>query len=279
MKSSNARTSPWLRLFGSDNERADNAATSPHSKPFLHESVKFKALYFSIYDVQSRMRISDPFALELEYTRTMMGFLLFNPAPSSIAMVGLGGGSLAKFCHRNLPRTDIRVVEINPHVIALRDDFLVPRDDARFGVIQGDGAQYVSQHEGQHDVLMIDGFDSRGLPPKLCSQRFYDDCFKALAQDGTMVANLQFGQVDYDRHLDRIHQSFDDAVLVVDDDDLNNTIVFAGKGEAASRILKGTPCPLDLPPDGAFAPLQQEFARIRSVLKDCAGGTPNAQAN
>jgi spermidine synthase len=279
MKSDNARRSPWPRLFASENERMDNAATSPHGKPFLHESSRFKALYFSIHDVQSRMRISDPFALELEYTRTMMGFLLFNPMPSSIAMVGLGGGSLAKYCHRNLPWANIRVVEINPHVIALRDEFLIPPDDERLTVIQGDGAQYVCQHDGQHDVLMIDGFDSRGLPPRLCSQRFYDDCFKALAQDGTMVANLQFGQVDYDRHLDRIHRSFDDAVLVVDDDDLNNTIVFAGKGDAASRILKGTPCALDIRPDSPLTALQQDFARIRSVLKDCAGDTPNAQAN
>lgn len=275
MKSNNARKSAWPRLFASDNERMGNAAMFPHGKPFLHESHKFKALYFSIYDVQSRMRISDPFALELEYTRTMMGFLLFNPAPSSIGMVGLGGGSLAKFCHRNLPGADIRVVEINPHVIALREDFLIPDDDDRFRIIPGDGAQYVKQHEGQHDVLLIDGFDSRGLPANLCSQRFYDDCFTALAPDGTMVANLQFGQVDYDRHLDRIHQSFSDAVLVVDDDDLNNTIVFAGKGEAASRILNGTPCPLGIPPDGAFATLQHDLARVRAALKDCAGGSPN----
>ena len=52
----------------------------------------------------------------------MMGFLLFIPSPARILMVGLGGGSLAKFCFRHLPDAAIDVVEINPHVIALRDD-------------------------------------------------------------------------------------------------------------------------------------------------------------
>ena len=38
----------------------------------------------------------------------MMGFLLFKPQPRSIGMIGLGGGSLAKFCYRYLSRTRIR---------------------------------------------------------------------------------------------------------------------------------------------------------------------------
>ena len=36
-----------------------------------------------------------PFALELDYTRCMMAFLLFHPAPRRALMIGLGGGSLA----------------------------------------------------------------------------------------------------------------------------------------------------------------------------------------
>ena len=50
------------------------------------------------------MSLDEPDALVTAYTRKMMAFLLFNPAPKRIAMVGLGGGSLAKFCYRNLPK-------------------------------------------------------------------------------------------------------------------------------------------------------------------------------
>jgi spermidine synthase len=56
----------------------------------------------------------------------MMLVLLFNPAPRSILMIGLGGGSLPKYCHRHLPQCDITVVEINPAVISLREAFQVP---------------------------------------------------------------------------------------------------------------------------------------------------------
>jgi spermidine synthase len=69
----------------------------------------------------------------------MMAFLLFNPRPRRILILGLGGGSLAKFCYRHLPSATITAVEIDPHVMALREEFRVPADDERFRVLQGDG--------------------------------------------------------------------------------------------------------------------------------------------
>ncbi|MFP3747784.1 spermidine synthase, partial [Achromobacter sp. SIMBA_011] len=87
--------------------------------------------------------LKDPVRLELGYTRVMMGFLLLQPAPARISMLGLGGGSLAKYCYRHLPDSAMEAVEINPQVIALRDVFRIPHDDARFAVVCADGADYV----------------------------------------------------------------------------------------------------------------------------------------
>src|SRR5882724_7261814 len=152
------------------------SAGAEHAQPFVSEELNAKTLYFSIADIQSRMQLLQPDALELEYTRTMMGFLMFRPAPVRIAMVGLGGGSIAKFCHKHLPRAALQVIEINPHVIALRHVFQVPPDGARFQVIEDDGAHFVAHTEQRFDVLLVDAFDAQGTPPALCTQRFYDDC-------------------------------------------------------------------------------------------------------
>lgn len=212
---------------------------STHVKPFVYETLSRKALHFSICEIQSRMQLQDPFALDLEYTRTMMGFLLLRPEPRQIAMIGLGGGSLAKFCHRHLPRAHIEVVEINPHVIALRDEFHVPPDDRRFRVIQGDGARYVRSRATPCDVLVVDGFDSDGQPEALCSQRFYDDAWELLQPGGVVIVNLHFAHRRYQAHVDRIRRSFDDAVLVVDDGEGSNSIVFACKGDQLDRRPRG----------------------------------------
>ena len=150
----------------------DNVDRHEHVKPFVYETPDSKALHFTISEIQSRMRTQRPYALDLDYTRTMMAVLLFNSEPENLAMIGLGGGSLAKFCHRHLPSTRIKVVEINPHVIALRDEFGIPPDDDRFKVRREDGAAYARAAPYPVDVLMVDGFDNEGQPPALCSQRF-----------------------------------------------------------------------------------------------------------
>ena len=244
----------------------DTAKTAQHVKPYVHESADTRALHFSIHETQSRMRIDDPHALDLEYTRTMMGFVLFKPDPQDIAMIGLGGGSLAKFCHRHLKNSRIQVVEINPHVIALRDQFHVPPDSARFSVVCGAGARFVRRRAARCDVLMVDGFDSDGQPSRLCSQRFYDDCAEMLQPDGIMVVNLHCGHARFEIFVDRIRRSFDDAVLVVDGADRGNSVVFAGKGHAFDHCRRGVvrrPRNLD---NEAAEPLLAGFAQVMSAL-------------
>src|SRR5512132_3183095 len=87
----------------------DERTAARQPVPFVRKGLTSQSLYFSIEEVQSRMQLQHPDALDLRYTRTMMGFLRFLPAPRAIAMIGLGGGSLAKFCHRYLPKARIDV--------------------------------------------------------------------------------------------------------------------------------------------------------------------------
>jgi len=198
-------------------------------KPCLQERDGILALFFDDVSVQSEMNIDLPDELFLSYTRAMMSFLLFEPSPGSIAMIGLGGGSLAKYCYRYLPQTEITVVEINPDVIALRNEFAIPADDMRFQVLLGDGAEFVADAARQFDVLIVDGFDAGGLPTELSSQQFYDDCYTMLADSGIMVANLWAGYPDHEECLARIHNSFADRVVIVEAEDNPNKIVLAMK--------------------------------------------------
>jgi spermidine synthase len=252
-------------------DTTDSADAALHVKPFVYDDTVRKALYFSISEIQSRMGLADPSALDLEYTRTMMAFLMFHPQPAQIAMIGLGGGSLAKFCHRYLPAARIQVVEINPHVIALRDEFQVPPDDDRFRVIRGDGADLVRLRATRCDVLMVDGFDVDGLPDRLCSQRFYDDAWEMLQPGGMLVANLHYGHVDHAAQVARIRRSFQEATLVVVDADCGNSIVFGCKGPALERFRPG----IVRPPRGldkaAADQLTGAFARVSTAWTEQFG--------
>jgi spermidine synthase len=236
--------------------------------PYVLEELASKSLHFSISEIQSRMRLDDPYALDLEYTRLMMGFLLFVPDPRRITMIGLGGGSLAKFCWRNIPRARIDVVEINPHVIALRDEFLVPRDDERFRVIADDGARHVRGRRDECDVLIVDGFDSHGQPARLCSNRFYDEARTMLAPGGVMVVNLHSGHRRHEIHVARIRRSFGPAVLGVDDFDGSNQIVFALKSAAFDTPAEDSSDPCSRLGTAANRQLRSAFRHIRAAQRN-----------
>src|SRR5260370_28494877 len=113
-------------------------------RPHVYQDGDSVTMQFQIGEIQSEMLVSDPNFLVLSYTRTMMAFLLFHQDPERIAMIGLGGGSMPKWCYQQLARTDITVIEISPMVISLREQFYIPTDDERFRVICGDGADYVA---------------------------------------------------------------------------------------------------------------------------------------
>ena len=98
----------------------------------VSESRGVRTLHVGGEAIQSAMRIDDPFALALDYTRCMMAFLLFVPEPRSALMIGLGGGSLPKFFYKNLRRTKVRIVELDERVVSVsRAQFALPPDDAR----------------------------------------------------------------------------------------------------------------------------------------------------
>ncbi len=210
-------------------EGAHTAAVSKIPQPFVLTSADYRTLHFSVRGTQSQMDTRRPDALDLEYTRLMMGFLLFRPAPARILMLGLGGGSLAKFCHRHLPAADITVVEINPHVIALRDEFHVPADGARFRVLLDDGADFVRRGRGRFDVLLADAYDPTGLPRRLGTRRHYVDCAASLAPAGLLVANLHVDSGDYARQVARMRTVFGEHTLVVGDAEGGHGIVFASR--------------------------------------------------
>lgn len=198
-------------------------------RPFIVRDDDKLSLHFSHIAIQSQMQQDAPDALTLAYTRTMMGFLLFQPAPKRIAMIGLGGGSLAKYCYRYLPDAHFTAVEVNPKILDFRALFQIPQDGSRFTVLCADGASYVGSDAAAVDVLLVDGFEALATPPQLCSQRFYDDCYAKLNDGGVMVVNFWGRDPDYPTCASRIHQSFYGQALAVTADRLTNRVVFACK--------------------------------------------------
>jgi spermidine synthase len=222
------------------------------TRPYIVENMHERRLHFTHNATQSAMLIDDPDALVTAYTRKMMSFLLFNPNPKHILMIGLGGGSLPKFCYRQLSETQITVVEINKDVIALREEFYVPKDNARFRVVHDDGANYVERLTDPVDVILVDAFDADGIALSLVTSRFYSRAAAQLTPEGVLVMNFLGQGCRYVDNIRAIRAAFGKHVLLVPVASGENLLLFALKQP---------------PPQSITAELESLAGRLQSRLQ------------
>ena len=208
-------TVPWNGL--SLNETAGMTPLDPeqHFDPIhITEQDGVRCLHLGGSAVQSAMRLNAPHALELEYTRAMMAFLLFNNRPERVALIGLGGGSLVKFLLRHRPESLLTAVEIDPDVVtAAREWFHLPAAHPRLEILVADGADYVAGHPNSQDVLLVDGYGAESMVPAFATPAFFQACHALLKPGGVAVFNLWGTDPEYPAHLRALAQAFDGHVL------------------------------------------------------------------
>jgi len=195
--------------------------------PFVVDDGVMRALHFSPYYVQSEMSIDEPYALKLAYTRQMMAFLLFLPRPKQITIVGLGGGSLTKFCYRELPRAAITTVEIDRGVIDCAPFFQIPVEDQRMRIVHADAVDYFAAGAERADVILIDGCDELGIVPAFGQASFYENLHASLRPGGLLVVNLIGPDEVVERHRRLIADTFGGRLIVQDVASEGNCVAFA----------------------------------------------------
>lgn len=198
-----------------------------YAKPFIHDDGEFRRLHFSLDSVQTEMLIDNHQALVFDYTQHMMGFLLFLPQPSQLVIVGLGGGSLTKFCYQQLPDTRITTLESDADVIGLSPLFEVPEPNTRNYIIEADAAEYFQQSPPSTDVVLIDGCDADGTAAAFFQAAFYENLKRALSSNGTVVVNLVGGNSQKPALIQTLTDCFGQPPIGIDLDDEKNHLLFA----------------------------------------------------
>jgi len=184
--------------------------------------------------IQGAMRIARPCSLELDYTRAMMMPLLFNPEPRwprRVLQIGLGAASITKFLHRHKPHARITVVEVAPEVVTAAYQFFnLPDVSRRLTIEIGDGHAYTSKTARQFELILVDGFDTKGRAGMLDSAPFYANCRARLAGNGMMAVNLLGRRRGAVQSIDRIRAAFDGRALALPPCDAGNIVVLAVTG-------------------------------------------------
>jgi spermidine synthase len=184
--------------------------------------------------IQGSMYLEDPIGLVHEYVQRMMAWLLF-VEPDSVKerhamQLGLGAGSLTKFCAKEL-RMKTTTIELNPKVLhACRGWFKLPADNALMQVVLADAAQEILNPKwwGTVDALQVDLYDHEAAAPVLDSLPFYNHCRRLLSPEGSMTVNL-FGRASsFERSVEKMTAAFGkEAMWAFKPTREGNTVVLA----------------------------------------------------
>ncbi|MBI4212786.1 MAG: polyamine aminopropyltransferase [Chloroflexi bacterium] len=118
--------------------------------------------------------------------------LVTHPDARRVLVIGGGdGGTLRRVLDH--PQTEPIQVEIDASVIENSQKFLPSISNGAFQnpraeVLIADGLQYVREHPGEFDVVLVDSTDPVGPAIPLFEEPFYRDVYKTLAEDGLLAA-------------------------------------------------------------------------------------------
>lgn len=206
------------------------------------EDGSYRSLHFGTDARQSTMLLRDPLQLALTYTRAMCTALLFCAPPQRVLMLGLGGGSLAKFILHHYPQCQVDAVEFRPEVHRVARDFFALPEESRLQLFYQDAGGFVRSapaEQGNYDLMFIDAFLDRGIAYSVCGMSFFEACRDRLAPGGVLSMNLWSDDRIHTRDfIEDMAHSFNDQVLRLPVEGKANVIGIASRLPGLKSYLR-----------------------------------------
>ena len=188
-----------------------------------------RTLHFGNDVRQSSMALHDPVRLMLLYTQAMMSCLLFQPDPKRVLLIGLGGGSLAKFLLHHFPRCKVDAVERRAAVVKLAHGYFQLPETPRLRATVDDACEHLKQRTRlRYDLVFLDAYDAKGIAADSIGPEFLAACRIRLAPQGVLVGNLWGGDRRYyKRALANLTACFDNRPLCLPSEGTTNVITLS----------------------------------------------------
>ncbi len=132
----------------------------------------------------------DSAELFLPYSQLMMAALALAPDSHRGLILGHGGGSLAKWLARYWPELELDVVEVDPSVVRVAEDYFGYSVAEGHRVFVKDARTFLREAQGQYDIIWVDVFARHLIPFHLTTQEFFAELRARLTPEGVVAVNL-----------------------------------------------------------------------------------------
>ena len=133
---------------------------------------------------------AEPDTLFLPYSQLMVASLALVHDPKRGLILGHGGGSLAKWLARWWPELELDVVEFDPVVVRMAEEFFAYRAPPQHHVYVRDARAFLQASESRYDVIWVDAFARHMIPFHLTTVEFFSELRAHLMPNGVLAVNL-----------------------------------------------------------------------------------------
>ena len=148
-----------------------------------------RELRFGNHIMQSVFSRLKPDYLVFPYSRFMLLGLLFCPEPKSVLHIGLGGGSIVRWMHREFPQLQQTVIEVNSAVIEAAHLFFELPQDKRLRVLCTDATEIMPTMTEKFDIIFLDAYTDFGAPEEVKCVEFLRNLRWCLNSTGWLAGN------------------------------------------------------------------------------------------
>ena len=139
---------------------------------------------------QSGVDLEQPRRSVVGYDEALLAALAFRPGIRRVCMIGLGGGSFPRAFARMRPDAVIDTVEIDPVVRDVARKYFLYRESDRIRTVIADGRVFLARPGPPYDLIVLDAFNSTGVPFHLTTREFFEIVRRRLSPDGLFAANF-----------------------------------------------------------------------------------------
>jgi spermidine synthase len=162
---------------------------SPYQQVRIREDDLFRYLVLD-RTFHATMWKVDQTSLFLPYSQMMVSSLALVSEPKRGLILGHGGGSLAKWLARHWPALELDIVEFDPVVVRMAEEYFDYRPPANHHIFVKDGRAFLNATDRTYDVMWIDAFARDMIPFHLTTAEFYSLVRAHLNPDGIVAVNL-----------------------------------------------------------------------------------------
>jgi len=170
-------------------------------KLLFEKESPYQTIYVTQHDSQVNLRAGSKFARSsaydkdnpykhvFEYTELMVLGLSYLDNPQRALIIGLGGGTLAKYLKKYYPDLAIDNVEMDPVVVNVAweyFDFSESRDNQVFVM---DGRRFLRKNDRKYDLIFLDAYYGDYIPFHLLTREFLNLVKNRLTEKGVVVSN------------------------------------------------------------------------------------------